>query len=125
MTRKKEDFYDKIKRLANKAEDLIDKQVDKLEKSGVLDKIEEKIDQSGVYMGKKIEQFKKSNIPDKIDDFVDQTEKSARETIKKSQDVGDKISTKIEDIIDDLKTRTRHKPNNPKKPEKPESKELT
>ncbi len=120
MTKKKEDFYDKMKRLANKAENLIDKQVDKLEKSGVLHKIEGKIDQSGAYIGKKIEQFKQSDIPNKIDDFVDHTEKSTRETIEKSKDVGDKISKKVEDIIDDLKTRTSHKPG---KPEETTSKE--
>lgn len=122
MAEKKEDWYDKMKRLAQKAENLIDKQVDKLEKSGVLDKIEEKIDQSGEYVGKKIEQFKQSDIPDKIDDFVERTDKSARETIKKSQETGDKISKKVEDIIDDLKTRTRKKSS---KPEKPCSNELS
>ena len=65
MTEKNEDFFDKFKKLAEKAENVIDEQVDKLQKSGMVDKISDNIDKTGDYAGEKIEQFKKSEYPDK------------------------------------------------------------
>ena len=46
MTDKKEDFLSKISRLAEKAEDLIENEVEKLKESGVVDKISDYIDKT-------------------------------------------------------------------------------
>lgn len=111
MESKKEDFYDKLKRLAEKTEDIIDEQVEKLKKSGVIDDIEKSIDKAGDYIENKIEEFKKSDIPDKVDDFVEKTEVKVKEVIKKAGVVGDKISDKIEDVVDNLQGRSKSKEN--------------
>jgi ElaB/YqjD/DUF883 family membrane-anchored ribosome-binding protein len=111
MAKQKGDFYDWLKSFAEKTENLIDKQVEKLEKKGVLDRIEKQIDKAGDFVGDKITQFKNSDVPDKVDNIVDKTDKKAREVIEKSQETGDKISEKVEGVIDDIKRRTSQKPN--------------
>ena len=111
MEKGKEDFYEKIQRLAEKTEKLIDKQVEKLKESGVVDKISDYADKTEDFVENKIEQFKKSNIPNKVDDFIEKTEKKAGEVIKKVQVVGDKISEKVEDFVDDIKNRSDQKGN--------------
>ena len=113
MENKKEDFYDKMKRFAEKTEDFIDDQVEKLRKSGTLDKISEYAEKTEDYIEKKVEEFKKSDIPDKVDDFVEKTEKKASRVIKKAGEIGDKISEKIEAAADDIKNRVKSKSKNP------------
>jgi hypothetical protein len=109
MAKEKTDFYDMFKRFAEKTENMIDKQVDKLNKSGVLDQIEGYINKSGDYVGKQIEKFKESDVPNKVDNVVDKTDKKARKVIEKTQETGDKISEKVEGIIEDIKARTNQK----------------
>ena len=109
MENKNEDFYDKMKRLAKKTEELMDRQVEKLKKSGTLDKVNDYADKTEDYIEEKVEQFKQSDIPDKVDDFVEKTEKKAGEVIKKAQVAGDKFSEKVEDFFDDIKNRTSKK----------------
>jgi len=108
MTKKKEDFYDIFKKIVRKTEDIIDDQVDKLNKSGVIDKIDDYITHTGDYVGKKINQFQKSDIPDQVNDFIDKTEEKTRK-------MSDKMSGKVEDIIDDIKARTGTKEKTPSK----------
>ena len=95
MTEKKEDLYEKLKRFAEKTENLIDDQFEKLKKSGVIDDIEKAIDKTGDFIENKIEEFKKSDIPDKVEEFVEKAEVKAGEVIKKAGDFGDKVSEKI------------------------------
>ena len=111
MTEKKEDFFDKFKKFAEKAENMIDEQVDKLQKSGVIDKISDYVDKAGDFAEEKIDQFKKSEYPGKIDNVVKKTEQKAQEVIKKAEDIGEKISDKVEDFIDDINARTNQKSN--------------
>jgi len=113
MDDNKIDFLEKAKRLAAKAEDLIEKQIEKLNKSGVVDEISDYIDKSGDFVKEKIADFNKSDIPDKVDDFVEKTEKKAGEVIEQAQVVGDKISKKVEDVIDNIKGKSnaKHKTN--------------
>ena len=108
MAEKKEDFYDIFKKIVRKTEDVIDGQIDKLNKSGVIDKIDNYITHTGDYVGKKIGQFQKSDIPGKVDDFMDKTEQKTRE-------VSDKMAEKAEDIIDGFKARTGAKEDQPPK----------
>lgn len=110
MENKKEDFYDKLKRFAEKTENLIDDQFEKLKKSGIIDDIEKAIDKTGDFIENKIEEFRKSDITDKVDDFVEKAEIKAGEVIKKAGDVGDKVSGKIEEVADDIKNRFKQKP---------------
>jgi galactokinase/mevalonate kinase-like predicted kinase len=110
MAKKKEDFYDIFKKIARKTEDVIDDQVEKLNKSGAIDKMDNYITQTGDFVAKKIDQFQKSDIPDKVDDFVDKTEQKTRE-------MSDKMSKKAEDLIDGFKTRSGTKENQPSKEE--------
>ena len=110
MENKKDDFYDKLKRFAEKTEDIIDEQVEKLKKSGVIDDIEKNIDKAGDYIEKKIEEFKKNDVTDKVDDFVEKTEKKAEEVIKKAGVIGDKVSEEIEGVADEIKERFKQKP---------------
>jgi hypothetical protein len=114
MENKKEDFYDKVKRFAEKTEDFIDEQVEKLKKNGTLDKITEYADKTEDFIEKKVEQFKNSDIPDKVDEFVEKTEKKASEVIKKAGEVGDKVSEKIEDFVDGIQHRAKKNKSNPK-----------
>lgn len=86
MTEKKEDLYDKMKRFAEKTENFIEGQVDKLRKNGTLDKATEYADKTTDYIEKKAKQFQESDIPDKVDAWVDKTEVKAREVIKKVDD---------------------------------------
>jgi len=106
MAAKNEDFWDKIKRLAEKTENIIEDQVEKLKKSGALDKIDHYAEKTGDYIGEKIDQFNQSDIPDKIDDF-------AEKTAKKTREAGDKISEKVENWVDSLKTGKNQKEGNP------------
>lgn len=106
MSKKKEDFYDIFKKIVRKTEDVIDDQVDKLNKSGVIDKIDDYITHTGDYVGKKIDQFQKSDIPDKVDGFIDKTEEKTRE-------MSDKISGKVEGVIDNIKGRKDTKEKTP------------
>ena len=82
----KEDFYDKMKRVAEKTEAFIENQVDKLKKSGAIDKANEYADKTSEYIEKKAKQSKESDIPDKVDAWVEKTEEKAREVIKKVDD---------------------------------------
>ena len=50
MTEKKEDLYDKMKRFAEKTENFIEGQVDKLRKNGTLDKASEYADRTSNYL---------------------------------------------------------------------------
>lgn len=123
MAEKKDDFYEKTKKLAEKAENLIEKQVEKLKKSGVIDDVEGYINKTGDFVEGKIDQFKKSDIPDKVDNFVEKTGKNAEKVIKKAQIIGDKISGKVEDMVDNIKFRSKQEENQPSgettsKPEK-------
>jgi len=116
MEKKKEDFYDKMKRFAEKTEDFIDEKVEKLKNSGTLDKINEYADKTEDYIEKKVDEFKKSDIPDKVDTWVKKTEEKAADVIKKAGEVGEKVSEKIEDVADDLKARFKKKENKPPEP---------
>jgi geranylgeranyl pyrophosphate synthase len=109
MTNKKEDFLSKISRLAQKAENLIENEVEKFKESGAVDKISDYIDKTGEYVEGKIEDFKNSDIPDQVDDFVEKTEKKAGEVIKQVQVAGDKLSEKVEGAIDKMKDRSTPK----------------
>lgn len=117
MEKQKEDFYDKVKRFAEKTEDFIDDQVEKLKKNGTLDKINEYADKTEDYIERKVNEFKKSDIPDKVDAWVEKTEEKAAEVIKKAGDVGDKVSEKIEEVADDIKARFKKKENTSPEPE--------
>jgi len=113
MDDKNDDFLNKIKNLAKKAEDVIENEVEKLKESGVVDKISDQMDKTGEYVDGKIEEFKKSDIPDKVDDFVEKTERKAGEVIKKVQVAGDKVSEKVEEVIDHIKNRPKPKDKTP------------
>lgn len=90
MAEKKGDWFDKLKRLAEKTEDLIDRGVDKLNEKGVPDKIERYINKAEDYVGKKVDQFKQSEIPDKVDEVVEKTDKKIREVIRKTEQTFDR-----------------------------------
>ncbi len=102
MEQKKEDFYGKMKRFAEKTEDFIEGQVDKLRKNGTLDKATEYADKTTDYIEKKAKQFQESDIPDKVEDWVDKTEEKAREVIKK-----------VDDFMGDLHKKSKQKKNKP------------
>lgn len=102
MTQKKEDFYDKMKRFAEKTEDFIEDQVDKLKKSGTLDKAAEYADKTTDYIEKKAKEFQKSETYDKVDEWVDKTDKKAREVIKK-----------VDDFMGDLHNKSKQNKNKP------------
>ena len=102
MEEKKENWLDKAKKLADKAEDLIEDQVEKLKKSKVVDKVEDLVEKAGDFVEDKIDDFKKSDIPGKIDDFSEKVEKKASGVIKKAGEIGDKVSEKIEEFGEKL-----------------------
>ncbi len=113
MARQKEDFYDKLKRYAEKTENLMDGQVEKLKKSLVIDDIDGYINKAGDFEEDKIDKFKKSDVPDKVDDFVEKTEKKAGEVIKNSQETVYKISEKVDGSMDDILKRSSKKSEKP------------
>lgn len=111
MENKNDDFLSKVSRLAEKAEDYIETEVEKIRESKALEKIESYIDKTGDYVEEKIEDFKNSDIPDKVDDFIEKTEKKTGEAFKKAQVVSDKVSDKIEEVFEKIKDRTSKNPN--------------
>ena len=86
MKQEKEDIFDKLKRFADKTEDFIEEQVDKLKESGALNKATDYADKTSGLIEKKAKQFKESDISNKINNWVDKTEVKAKEVIKKVDD---------------------------------------
>lgn len=102
MEQKKDDLFEKMKRFAEKTEDFIEDQVDKLKRNGTLDKATEYADKTTDYIEKKAKQFQESETYEKIDEWVDKTDKKAREVIKK-----------VDDFMGDLHNKPKQNKNKP------------
>lgn len=116
---KEESLLDKAKRLAEKADDFIDENVEKLKKTKAFESVSGAVDKAGDYVEEKVAEVKQGKMKDKLHAFADKAEAKAEEELAKAKEAGkklaDKTAKKLEDLADDL----RNKAKDDKTPEKP------
>lgn len=114
-----EGFLGKAKKLVDKADDLIDENVEKLKKSKAFESVTGAMDKAGDYIGNKVEEVKQGKIKEKLGAFAGKAEVKAEEEISKAKEAGKKFAGKAADKLEDIADEIRKKTKDDKTPEKP------
>jgi ElaB/YqjD/DUF883 family membrane-anchored ribosome-binding protein len=107
----KDSFFDRAKKLVDKADDFIDENVEKVKKSKAFESVTESLDKAGDFVEDKVEEIKKANIKEKLETLADQAEDKAEETLSKAKVLGkklaDKTAGKLEDMAENIRNKTK------------------
>ena len=108
---KDEGFLDKAKKIAEKADDFIDENVEKLKKTKAFESVTGAMDKAGDYVEEKVEEIKQGKMKEKLEAFADKAEVKAEEKLSKAKEAGKKFAgkaaDKLEDIADGIRNKTK------------------
>jgi regulator of protease activity HflC (stomatin/prohibitin superfamily) len=111
--KKTDDFFDKTKEMADKAEAILDATFEKVKKSEAYGKITDAMEQVGAIVEKKIEEIKESDIPGQAERLRDKAETQTEQIIEQAKAYGSVIASDLDEVIDSLKEKLSG--NEPKK----------
>ena len=113
----KEGLFDKARKLADKADDFIDENVEKVKKSKAFESVAGAFDKAGDYIEDKVDDIKNTNFKEKLESFSDKAEEEAKEKLARAKEKGKNIAGKAADKLEDLAEGIRKKAGQDKKPE--------
>jgi hypothetical protein len=102
-----DDFFDKTRKMADKAEEKLKEAFEKAKKSETIEKISGMVDKAEDFVEKKIDKLKESDTPGKIETFRDEAEERTEEMIDKAKSYTSRLSGEVEDVIDALKGKRK------------------
>ena len=105
----KESWKEKAKKLLKKADNFIDKNVEKVKKTKAFEDVTKAAKKAEDFVEDKIEDVKKSGIKEKLNEFADKAESEAREQFTKAKEFGKKVAGKTADKLDDIAGNLRKK----------------
>ncbi|MGD0340763.1 MAG: hypothetical protein ABSA76_03530 [Bacteroidales bacterium] len=114
-----EGLLDKAKKFAEKADDFIDENVEKLKKSKTFESVTGAMDKAGNYVENKVKEAKDGKIKEKLEALADKAEAKAEEEMSKAKVAGKKLAGKAADKLEDIAGEIRKKTKDDKAPEKP------
>ncbi|MCE1198556.1 MAG: hypothetical protein LWW85_06270 [Marinilabiliales bacterium] len=98
-----EDFLDKTKEMAEKAEALLNEKAEKVKNSETYARFSEAVEEVGEYVEKKVDEWKEGEYPDKIEALRNKVEAKAEEIIDHAKAYGSLIAGDVEEVIDAAK----------------------
>jgi ElaB/YqjD/DUF883 family membrane-anchored ribosome-binding protein len=104
-----DELIDKTKAFADKAEDFLEENVEKVKKSETYGKASEMVDKAGDYVEGKIEEFQKGEMGAKFDAFKEKAEDKAEDLYSKAKSAMNKMADDVEDAIDSVKEKIAKK----------------
>ena len=113
-----EGLLDKAKKIAEKADDFIDENVEKLKKSKAFESVTGAMDKAGDYVENKVEEAKQGKLKEKLQAFADKAEDKAAGELSKAKEAGKKFAGKAANKLEDIAEEIRNKTKNDKTPEK-------
>jgi hypothetical protein len=117
----KESFFDRAKKLVNKADDFIDENVEKVKKSKAYESVTESLDKAEEYVEDKVEDIKKTNLKEKIETITGEVETKAEETLSKAKVAGKTLANKTAGKLEDIAENIRKKVEEDLKPKDPQA----
>jgi DNA-binding transcriptional regulator YhcF (GntR family) len=110
--KKTDDFFDKTREMADKAEAKLEETFEKVRTSETYAKITDAMGQAGEYVEKKIEELKESDIPEKAEKFREKAEDETEKFIGKAKTIGANLADDLDEAIDSLKDKLSGKDSN-------------
>jgi hypothetical protein len=104
-----DELIDKTKAFADKAEDFLEENVEKVKKSETFGKATEMVDKAGDYVEGKVEEFQKGEMGAKFDAFKEKAEDKAADLFSKAKSTMNKMADDVEDAIDSVKEKIAKK----------------
>ena len=102
---KTDDFFDKTKEMADKAEAILGATFEKVKKSDAYSKITEAMEQVGDIVEKKIGEIRESDIPGQAEKLRDKAETQTERIIEQAKAYGSVIASDLDKVIDSLKEK--------------------
>ncbi len=115
----KESLLDKARKLADKADDFIDENVEKLKQSEAFKSVTDAMDKAGNFVEDKIEDIKSGKTEEKIKEIKGKAEEEVKETLSKAKQKGKKLASKAADKLEDIAENIRKKTGVNQPPENP------
>ncbi len=110
-----DEFFDKTKEMADKAEAKIGEAFEKVKTSDTYAKITNAMDQVGDYVEQKIEKLKESDIPEKVEKFWDKAENQTETIIEQAKAYGSTLASDVDEVIEKAKAKFSGDSKKPKK----------
>lgn len=103
----KDGLLDKAKKFADKADDFIDENVEKVKQSKAFQSVANAMDKAGEYVEDKVEDIKSGKTEEELKAFAGRAEDKAEETISKAKEKGKKLAAKAADKLENLADKIR------------------
>lgn len=106
-----DELIDKTKAFADKAEELVGENVEKIKKSGTFEKAAGLVDKVGDYVEDKVDEFQRGEAGTRFEKFKEKAEDQAEDLYEKGKSVVNLIVDDVEEAIDKLKGKANRKDN--------------
>ncbi len=109
-----DELIDKTKEFADKAEDLVGENIEKIKKSGTFEKAAGLVDKVGDYVEGQVDKFQSGEAGAMFETFKEKAEDQAEDLYEKGKSVVNLIVDDVEEAIDKLKGKANRKDNSQK-----------
>jgi hypothetical protein len=103
--KKTDDFFDKTKEMADKAEAKLEATFEKVKKSEAYGKLTDAMEQVGDIVEKKIGEIRESDIPGQAEKLRDQAEAQTERIIEQAKAYGSVLAGDLDEVIESLKEK--------------------
>lgn len=115
----KDGLLDKAKKFADKADDFIDENVEKVKQSKAFQSVANAMNKAGEYVEDKVEDIKSGKTEEELKAFAGRAEDKAEETISKAKEKGKKLAAKAADKLENLADKIRKRTGEDNRQENP------